>query len=244
MVRPAPPRESTQIDPMPRTAAASSSGWLPQRGPWLSYSVGMTITEQIHQAVLKAPATAWTAAIEPSGEIRDGAWVAGLSGDCLKGWPKGMRLIVRKERPHPRRPVADHRRRWTAADLVRHQHHRHADRGTGATTPPAGAGRGPHPGRADPRPAQPAPARHRAEPDLAGDRPARPGPAGLDADARSERRNAQAGAPPSPVPPSLRRRPDFVTTARRRYLRFARHWPWTGVITDALARLEALPNPG
>ena len=36
----------------------------------------------------------------------------------------------------------------------------------------------------------------------------------------------------------------IVTTARRRYLRFARHWPWTGVITDALARLEALPNPG
>ncbi|MFI9269064.1 hypothetical protein ACIG5C_32500 [Streptomyces werraensis] len=25
---------------------------------------------------------------------------------------------------------------------------------------------------------------------------------------------------------------------------FAHHWPWTGVITDALARLEALPNPG
>jgi transposase len=25
----------------------------------------------------------------------------------------------------------------------------------------------------------------------------------------------------------------IVTTARRRYLRFARHWPWTGVITDA-----------
>jgi hypothetical protein len=25
--------------------------WLAQRGRWLSYSVGMTITEQIHQAV-------------------------------------------------------------------------------------------------------------------------------------------------------------------------------------------------
>ncbi len=36
----------------------------------------------------------------------------------------------------------------------------------------------------------------------------------------------------------------IVTTARRRHLRFARHWPWTDVITDALARLEALPNPG
>lgn len=36
----------------------------------------------------------------------------------------------------------------------------------------------------------------------------------------------------------------IVTTARRRHLRFARHWPWTDVITGAMARLEALPNPG
>ncbi|GGT68067.1 hypothetical protein GCM10010207_78580 [Streptomyces atratus] len=36
----------------------------------------------------------------------------------------------------------------------------------------------------------------------------------------------------------------IVTTSRRRHLRFARHWPWNDVITNALARLEALPNPG
>jgi hypothetical protein len=36
----------------------------------------------------------------------------------------------------------------------------------------------------------------------------------------------------------------IVTTARRRHLRFATHWPWTDVITGALALLEALPNPG
>ncbi|MFD4048335.1 transposase, partial [Streptomyces sp. NPDC058611] len=36
----------------------------------------------------------------------------------------------------------------------------------------------------------------------------------------------------------------IVTTARRRHLRFARHWPWTDVITSAIARLDALPNPG
>ncbi len=29
------------------------------------------------------------------------AWVAELTGDVLDGWPRGMRLIVRKERPHP-----------------------------------------------------------------------------------------------------------------------------------------------
>jgi hypothetical protein len=36
----------------------------------------------------------------------------------------------------------------------------------------------------------------------------------------------------------------LVTTGRRRILRLAAHWPWTELITDALARLEALPNPG
>ncbi len=75
--------------------------WLAQRGRWLSYSVGMVITDAIHQHVLKVPASAWTPAVEADGEVRDGAWVAELTGDVLDGWPQGMRLIVRKERPHP-----------------------------------------------------------------------------------------------------------------------------------------------
>ncbi|WP_329907781.1 hypothetical protein [Streptomyces sp. SP18BB07] len=33
-------------------------------------------------------------------------------------------------------------------------------------------------------------------------------------------------------------------THRRRILRLAKHWPWTDVITAALTRREALPNPG
>ncbi len=36
----------------------------------------------------------------------------------------------------------------------------------------------------------------------------------------------------------------LVTTARRRWLRIARHWPWTHVITAAFDRLQTLPNPG
>ncbi|MFK4688987.1 hypothetical protein RKD22_001922 [Streptomyces pristinaespiralis] len=35
----------------------------------------------------------------------------------------------------------------------------------------------------------------------------------------------------------------LVTTGRRRILHLARHWPWTGVITDALNQLALLPNP-
>ena len=34
--------------------------------------------------------------------MRPGAWVAEITGMLdLAGWPKGMRVIVRKERPHP-----------------------------------------------------------------------------------------------------------------------------------------------
>ncbi len=85
-----------------------------KRGRWLSYSVGMTVTDAIHQAVLKVPASAWTVAVEPGGEVHDGAWVAELDGDVLKDWPKGMRLIVRKERPHPGAQL-----RFTDADGMR-----------------------------------------------------------------------------------------------------------------------------
>lgn len=35
----------------------------------------------------------------------------------------------------------------------------------------------------------------------------------------------------------------LVTTGRRRVLRLARHWPWTGHITAALDRLTHLPDP-
>jgi hypothetical protein len=35
-------------------------------------------------------------------QVRPGAWVAGISDMLnLDGWPKGIQIIVRKERPHP-----------------------------------------------------------------------------------------------------------------------------------------------
>lgn len=54
----------------------------------------MTITDAVHHAVLAVPASAWSPAIEPDGEIRDGAWVAEIGGDCLTGWPTGMLVAV------------------------------------------------------------------------------------------------------------------------------------------------------
>jgi len=44
----------------------------------------------------------WTPAYNSEGEVRPGAWVAELTGLLnLTGWPAGMRVIARKERPHP-----------------------------------------------------------------------------------------------------------------------------------------------
>lgn len=63
---------------------------------------------------MKIPASASSPAVERDGEIRDGAWAAELAGDCLTGWPKGLRLIVRKERPY-----AGAQLRFTDADGMR-----------------------------------------------------------------------------------------------------------------------------
>ena len=76
--------------------------WLARQGRRLAYSVGFTITEDIQDAILKVPAAAWTPAYDAGGQMRPGAWVAEITGMLtLDGWPKGMRVIVRKERPHP-----------------------------------------------------------------------------------------------------------------------------------------------
>jgi hypothetical protein len=76
--------------------------WLAKPGRRLQYSVGFTMTDEICDAVLKIPARAWTPAYDGDGQVRDGAWVAELTGLLdLASWPKGMRVMVRKERPHP-----------------------------------------------------------------------------------------------------------------------------------------------
>ncbi len=217
--------------------------WLAKRGRWLSYSVGMVITDTIHHHVLKIPAPAWTPAVEAGGKVRDGAWVAELTGSLLDGWPKGMRLIVRKERPHPGaqlritdadgmritcfatntpdRPIAElelrHRLRARAEDRIR------AARSTGLRNLPL---------------------HHTAQSkiwleivqialDLLAWLPmlALTGKARLWEPRRLRFRLFSAAA-------------QLVTTGRRRILRLTRHWPWTPEITGALERLMLLPNPG
>jgi hypothetical protein len=76
--------------------------WLTARSRRLHYSVGMTITEDIQAAIGQIPADGWTPAYDGGGQVRQGAWVADITGLLdLDSWPAGMRVIVRKERPHP-----------------------------------------------------------------------------------------------------------------------------------------------
>ena len=71
----------------------------------LEFSVGFTMTATVQAAILALPKKAWTQAINADGGPREGADVAeltGLLGDLTAaGWPSGMRVIVRRERPHP-----------------------------------------------------------------------------------------------------------------------------------------------
>jgi hypothetical protein len=96
----------------------------------LEYSVGYAVTEDVRAAISVLPEWAWTDAIDTDGGLRDGAHVteitdqltevhrlqaaerrrqrrtAGLPertgrAEKSRGWPAGMRVIVRRERPHP-----------------------------------------------------------------------------------------------------------------------------------------------
>ncbi len=75
--------------------------WL--HGQRLGYSVGFSLLAYDAEHVLaRIPASVWTPAYDADGKVRDGAFVAELTGLLdLQGWPKGMRVIARKERPHP-----------------------------------------------------------------------------------------------------------------------------------------------
>jgi hypothetical protein len=62
--------------------------WLTARSRRLHYSVGMTITEDMQAAILQVPAGGWTPACDGDGQVRDGAWVADITGLLdLSSWP-------------------------------------------------------------------------------------------------------------------------------------------------------------
>ncbi len=80
----------------------------------LEYSIGFQAHETVKAAIETIPEQAWRAALDGDGEPRDGAQVAELtawmpapvtqnrsSRPGPKDWPPSMRVIARRERPHP-----------------------------------------------------------------------------------------------------------------------------------------------
>jgi len=56
----------------------------------------------VRAAILQIPEDAWVAALDQAGGERKNGAVAEITDQLdLSAWPRGSRLIVRRERPHP-----------------------------------------------------------------------------------------------------------------------------------------------
>jgi hypothetical protein len=74
--------------------------WMVARRP--SYSIGFILPERLVDELAQVPEHEWQPAYDADREPRPGAWVLEVTGLLnLSRWPTGMRVIVRKERPHP-----------------------------------------------------------------------------------------------------------------------------------------------
>jgi hypothetical protein len=71
----------------------------------LAFSVGFPATDPVAAAIELVPPAAWTPAYDGDGQPREGAEVAELTGLLPRltdvGWPPAMRVVARRERPHP-----------------------------------------------------------------------------------------------------------------------------------------------
>ena len=80
---------------------SSKLAWhLRQRG--IEFSLGMQIDAHVREAILTQPEPVWTSAVDPGGQLRDGAEVCELTGWInLGNWPVGTRMLCRREDAHP-----------------------------------------------------------------------------------------------------------------------------------------------
>ena len=76
------------------------TNWLARRG--VQYSVGFTLPFGTPDLLQRIPDHVWAPAYVADGAVRRGAYVAELTDLLdLSSWPPGMRVIARKETPHP-----------------------------------------------------------------------------------------------------------------------------------------------
>ena len=95
------------VDQRPVLVRSDSAGgssklaWhLRQQG--VGFTLGMQIDAHVREAILAQPEHAWTPAVEPDGQVRDGAEVCELTGWVdLGNWPDDTRVLCRREDAHP-----------------------------------------------------------------------------------------------------------------------------------------------
>jgi DDE family transposase len=222
-----------------------------RRGCQVHFSVGLDFDERIRDVLPKLPGSAWVPALEADGSPRPGAQVAELTGllrhsaggDRFAKWPPDMRILVRRENPHP------------GAQLSLFEQHEGKRYQVTATSTPGGQ-------------AQFLEARHRTQARV--EARIRCGKAtGL---RHLPSRNYQVntawsraasiacdllawlrllaldGDLATAEPKTLRYRilhaaARIVKGQRRRYLRIPPSWPWARDITEAFTRILALPPP-
>jgi hypothetical protein len=80
---------------------SSKLAWhLRERG--IGFTLGMQVDAHVREAIAAQPKRAWTPAVEPDGQVRDGAEVCELTGWVdLSNWPGGTRVVCRREDAHP-----------------------------------------------------------------------------------------------------------------------------------------------
>ena len=149
----------------------------------LSFSVGYPVTEAVRDAIKGIPKWAWTAANNADGGLREHADVVEVTGMLdLSRWTAtcpGMRVIVRREHPHPGATLdalPDPRR--LPLPGVHHQHPRRTTAILRRPAPRARPRRGPHPNRQGHRYRAPALPAHPHQRGLGRARPDRCGPSG------------------------------------------------------------------
>ena len=68
----------------------------------IGFSIGFDVDGRVRDALMLVQEEDWERAVEADGRVRRGAWVTELTDLVdLSTWPAGVRLICRRERPHP-----------------------------------------------------------------------------------------------------------------------------------------------
>ncbi|MDP1803753.1 MAG: IS1380 family transposase [Acidimicrobiales bacterium] len=68
----------------------------------IGFSIGFDVDGRVRDALMLVQEEDWEPAVEADGRVRRGAWVTELTGLVDLGtWPADVRLICRRERPHP-----------------------------------------------------------------------------------------------------------------------------------------------